>query len=130
VHFAIDPQERAIGIDDQGGVVIYTRRPPLENRPDDGHLEFPRQPRETFGSGSGDRLGQIEQAGVLLAAEVLRTEQFLDADDLRALAGGFADAPFGFGEVFVGVLRTGHLDQADAELRALHRTIVAAYDYF
>ena len=128
VHFAIDPQQRAIGVDDQGGVVIDARRAPLEDRPDDGHLEFPRQARETFGSGPGNRLGQIEQGGVLLLAEVLRAEQFLDADDLRALASGFANAPFGLGEVFVGVLRTSHLDQTDAELGALHRTIVAAYD--
>src|SRR6185295_13512162 len=46
--------------------------------------------------------------------------------DLRALARGLADAPFGLGQIFVGVLRAGHLDQADAKLGILHKTIVAA----
>ena len=130
MHLAIRSQERAIGVDYDGGVVIYARRAPFEDRADEGHLQFPRQPRQGLGSGPGDRLGQIEEGGILLAAEVLRAEQFLKTDDLRAFAGSFADAPFGFGEVFVGVLGTGHLDQADAELGALHRTIVAAYDCY
>jgi beta-phosphoglucomutase-like phosphatase (HAD superfamily) len=35
--------------------------------------------------GPGNRLGQVEQPGILFAAEVLRAEQFLqEADDLRA----------------------------------------------
>src|ERR1035441_8926542 len=59
-------------------------------------------------------------------AEIPRPEEFLDADNLRAFAGGLADAPLGFGEVFIGVERAGHLDEANPELGLLHMTIVAA----
>ena len=73
------------------------------------------QPREALGGGAGDRLGQVEQLGILFAAEVLRAEQLLQADDLRAAAGRLADAPLGLGQVLVGIERAGHLDQAHAE---------------
>ncbi|MGA2742670.1 MAG: hypothetical protein ABSG65_35180 [Bryobacteraceae bacterium] len=64
---------------------------------------FGGQAAEGGGGWAGDGLGQIEEGGVLFAAEILRTEEFLEADDLRATGGGLGDAPFGFGEVFVGV---------------------------
>jgi hypothetical protein len=67
------------------------------------------------GGGAGDGLGEVEEGGVFLAAEILGAEQLLEADDLGAAGGGFADAPFGLGEVFVGVGGAGHLHQADAE---------------
>ena len=41
---------------------------------------------------AGDRLGELEEAVVLDLAEVRPLEQFLEADDLRALGGGGADA--------------------------------------
>jgi hypothetical protein len=72
--------------------------------------------RGPLGGGSGDRLGEREQFGVLLAAEVLRPEQFLQADDLRALSGGFADLPLGFLEILVRVSGATHLHETDPEL--------------
>ena len=65
-------------------------------------LQFAREPREALAGGAGDGLGQIEQIGVFFAAEILRAEQFLHADDLRPSAGGFADAPLGFGQISLG----------------------------
>ena len=68
-----------------------------------------------------------EQFGVLFAAEVLRPEQFLQADNLRASGGRFANLPLGFLEILVRVGSTAHLDQADTELsvaRGLHSSIV------
>ena len=62
-----------------------------------------------------------------LSAEVLRAKQLLHADDLRALACGFADPPFGFGQILVGIERAGHLNQADAKFGLLHKTIVTAH---
>ena len=97
---------------------------------DDDHAQFGGQAAKRLGGGAGDGLGQIEQAGVFFAAEILGAEEFLEADDLRASGGGFADAPFGFGEVFVGVEGAGHLDQADAELGGVHVYILAELAHF
>ena len=82
--------------------------------------------RQAFRGGPGNRLRQVEQVRVLLAAEILRAEQLLQADDLRARAGGLADAPLGFGQVLRRVGGAGHLDQTHAELGLEHKTIVAA----
>ena len=103
VHLAIQTQQGAPGIDHHGRVVIDARHPPLEYRPDDRHLKLGGQPGEAFGGGPGNGFGQIEPLLFFLAAEVLRPEQFLHADDLRALARGLADAPFRLGQVFVGI---------------------------
>ena len=80
--------------------------------------------RERLGSGTRHRLRQVEQVARFLAAEILRAEQLLHADDLRALSGRLADAPFSLRQVLVGVLRAGHLDQAHAEFGALHSLIL------
>ena len=89
VHLAVDAEQRAIGIDDRGGVVIETFRALLEERRDNGNVALARDARENFGGRAGDRLGEIKKPSVLLAAEILRAEQFLEADDLRALSRGF-----------------------------------------
>ena len=59
-----------------------------------------------------------------LATKILRTEQFLHADDLGAITGGFSNAPLCLRQVFVGIERAGHLDEADTELGSLHIPIV------
>src|ERR1019366_696353 len=76
--------------------------------------------------GTRNGLGQIEGGEVFGLAEILRPEEFLEADNLGAFGGGLADSPFGFGEVLIGVKRAGHLDEANPELGLLHQTIVAA----
>ena len=119
------PSERAVGVDDDGGVVIDARGAALEQRRDDDHAQFGGQAAQRLGGGAGDGLGQIEEGGVFVAAEILGAEEFLEADDLRAAGGGFADAPFGFGEILVGVEGAGHLDEADAEFVGRHFSILA-----
>ena len=130
VHLAIDAQQRAVGVDDQRGVVIDTRRAPLEYRAYNHDLQFARQTRKALAGGAGNGLRQVEQVGPFLAAEILRAEEFLHADNLRAFAGGFANAPLGFRQILVGVERAGHLDQAHAEFRHVHKSIVPAYDFY
>ena len=76
--------------------------------------------------GPGMVSARSNRAEVFGLAEILRAEEFLDANDLRAFGGGLADSPFGLGEILVGVERAGHLNEADAELGLLHKTIVAA----
>ena len=76
--------------------------------------------------GPGIGSARSNRSALLLAAKVLRAEQLLHADDLRAVARRLADAPLGLGQVLRWILRAGHLDEADAELRLVHETIVAA----
>ena len=52
------------------------------------------------GAGSGNRLGQFEIIVVLALAEILRAEQLLGANDLRALSRGCGDAPQPRGQSF------------------------------
>ena len=65
--------------------------------------------------GTRNGLGKVERGEIFGLAEILRPEEFLHADNLRAFGGGLADSPFGFGEVLVGVERAGHLYQAQPE---------------
>ena len=91
VHLAVEAEQRAIGVDDRGGVVIEAGGALFEQRRDDDDAQFGGQRAEAVGGRARDGFGEIEQAGVFFAAEILRAEQFLQADDLRALARGFAD---------------------------------------
>ena len=67
--------------------------------------------------GPGIGSARSNRSARLFAAEILRAEQFLHADDLRAFARRFADAPFGLGQILVGIFGAGHLDQAEREFR-------------
>ena len=64
--------------------MIQARRAAFKQRRDDHDAQFARQFAQRVGRRAGDRLGQSEQIVILLAAEVLRAEQLLQADDLRA----------------------------------------------
>ena len=92
VHLAVDAEQRAVGVDHRGGVVIEAGGAALEERGDDDHAQLGGQLAERLGRGPGDGLGQVEAVVIFLAAKILRAEQFLQADDLRAAPGGFADA--------------------------------------
>ena len=105
VHLAIQPRDFAVGVENRGRVVIEARGAPLKQRRDDDDLQLARQLAQRLGGRAGNRLGQIEQLGVLLAAEILRAEQFLQADDLRPARGGLADSPLGLGQILVGIGR-------------------------
>ena len=68
---------------------------------------------------SGDRLREIEALGLLRLAEVRRVEELLQADhDLRAAAGGFADALDGALDVLRRVGGDRFLNQSDRERRS------------
>ena len=99
VHLPVEAQKRAAGVDHRRGVVVHARAAPLEHGANDRHVQFACQARQRFRGRAGHRFGQGEQLRVLLAAEVLRAEQLLEADDLRPAAGGLADAPLGLGQI-------------------------------
>ena len=99
VHLAVDAEQRAIGIDDCRRVVVEARGALLEERSDDHDAQFGGERAEAIGGGAGNGFRQIEQPRVFFAAEILRAEQFLQADDLRALSRGFADSLDGTVEI-------------------------------
>ena len=68
------------------------------------------------GDRAGNRLREIEQTGVLALAEILRLEEFRQADDLGAARGGLMDLVDGPLQIFVGIGRRRHLHQSDLEL--------------
>ena len=70
---------------------------------------------ERVGARPGDRLGQLEEAMVLDLAEVLRAEQLLRADDLRALVDGRPRQRELPGQVGLGIGSAGHLREADVD---------------
>ncbi len=65
------------------------------------------------GGRAGDGLGQVEIVVIFFAAEVLRAEQLLQADDLRAALGGVADGRHGAVEILFRVERALSLQQPD-----------------
>jgi len=122
VHLAIETEERAIGVDDDGGVVVEAGGAFFEKGCHDDDAKFGGEWLETLGGRAGDGFGEIEEAGVFFAAEVLGAEKFLGADDLRATGGGFADFFDSAVEVQGGgVIRGARgLDKADGEFVGGH----------
>lgn len=70
---------------------------------------------KSFGGWAGDGFGEFEIFIVFGLAEVLRAEQFLSADDLRALFGGALGCREGLFEVGGRVGGAGRLDEADGD---------------
>ena len=115
MHLAIDAEQRAVGVENRGGIVIKTGGAALKERSDDHDAQLARQLAQRFGRGPGDRLGEVEAVVIFLAAEILRAEQLLQADDLRAEFGGLANTAHRRGQVFPGIERAFSLDQPDGE---------------
>src|SRR5208282_1310514 len=116
VHLAVAADDFAGLVDDGGGVVINAGRAPLEDRCDDNY--FPRlgDGAERFGGGSGNRLGEIEEFRVLGLTRVMRAEQLLRANDLRAAFGGLLDFRDRLVEIEARLGRTTHLDEPNDDL--------------
>src|SRR3954467_2701292 len=123
VHLAIKPEDLAVGIDHHGGVVINAPCAFLKNGGNDRNLRLVRYFGENFCSRPRDRLGQVEQRSVFSLTEILRLEQFRQADDLGTLTRRVADKLRRALHVIVWVGRAVHLHQTNRELVlwALHR---------
>src|SRR5262249_1689061 len=91
VHLAIAAGEPAVGIEDDGRVVVDARGAPLEDGADDDHARVARDAGERVGRRSGYGLGQVEECDVLALAEVLRAEELREADDTGAARGRLPD---------------------------------------
>ena len=87
-----------------GGVVINAGGAFFKQRGDDDDLVFFGEFLKGVGAGAGDVFGEFEIFVVLALAEVLRAEQFLGADDLRAcLAARLRPARGSFSEFASGI---------------------------
>ena len=84
-----------------GGVVINAGRAFLEQRGDDDDLVLLRELAKGVGAGAGNFFGELEILVVFALAKILRAEQFLRADDLRAGLGGAFGEREGFLQVRV-----------------------------
>ena len=71
VHLAVTPTQRAVRVDDDGGVVVQARSAALEEGADHRDAVVGRGAAEGVGAGSRDGLGQVENRRVFLLAEVL-----------------------------------------------------------
>ena len=128
MHLAVHAGERAVGVDRHRGVVIEPRRAPLEQRCDHDHMLLARYRSQPLRARARDRLGQVEQRGVLALAEILRAEELRQADDLRAGARRLADAVCGLVQIGVRVWRAGHLHQADAVFHSSGHVVLTILD--
>ena len=126
VHLAVDAQQRAVGVDHQRGVVIHARRAPLEQRADDR-----RRPARAPGARSsrwwGREWARPGRTGRASSSRQKYCERNSSCTQTICAprAGGFADAPLGFGQILGGIERAGHLDQADAKLGEVHAFILS-----
>src|SRR5579859_3251025 len=115
VHLAIEAVDAAVGIEDDGAVVVEAAGAALKERDDEDDLAFAGDYGQRFRSRAGHGLREIEERGVFALAEVLCTKKLGQADDLRALLRGRAHLFCGPAKIVVRVGGAGHLNQADGE---------------
>ncbi len=115
MHLAVFPEQRSVGVENNGRVVVKPGRAAFKERSDDDDFQFARQFGERFGRRPGNRLGQVKQICVFFAAKILRAKQFLQADDLRPARRRFANAGFRLGKILPRIERAAHLNQAYGE---------------
>src|SRR5690242_6682296 len=92
VVLAVLAEERAVRVDDRGGVVVDALLLGLVDRHDKHHLVLARDiAHQPDGGPVGDRLGPGVPLRLLHLAEVRAIEEFLQAGDARALCRGIPD---------------------------------------
>jgi len=101
-------------------VAVKARAPFFEKGSDDDHPAFTRQLRHRVRARPGNLLRELEVFVVLHLAEVLRGEELLQADDLRAAIGGFAHLGQGLGEIFLPLHGAAHLDESESDFGRRH----------
>ena len=90
MHLSINPNQRAVFLEDRRCVVINPGRSLFEEGSDQNDALLSCQLRETSTRGSRNRLRQIEERMVFALAEILGHEQLRQADDICTFAGSFA----------------------------------------
>src|ERR1700693_763809 len=121
MHLAIDAGNRAVGIDNCGGVVINTGRPAFENRRDDHGFRLMRHAAQRLRGWPGHRFRQFKILRIFALAEVLRAKKFRQTEDLSSGAGSFFNPRHGVREIFLRLGADCHLHQTNCEfIRRCH----------
>src|SRR5580700_10160186 len=115
VSLAVEAAERAVGIENGGGVVIDAGCALLKQRRNQDDAMLPRRRRKFFAAGAGDGFGQVEQRMIFALTKILALEQFGQADDLRSASGGVAHAFQSLGEILFRLGAARHLHQGHAK---------------
>jgi hypothetical protein len=118
VHFAIDAEQFAVGVDDGGGVAVDAGRFALVHRNDEDDFELGRECAQDFSRLTGNFFREIEVFLLQRFAEVRGVEELFEADDLRALGGRITDASDGRGQRLQPVAGDGVLDESDDDGRS------------
>src|SRR3984893_19310189 len=109
VHLAVAADDFPGLVDDGDGVVIDARGAALKDRRDDDYFSRLGHGAERFSSWAGNRFREIEKFRVLDLTRVMRAEQLLGADDLRATLGGVLDFCDRLVEIETRLGRAAHL---------------------
>src|SRR6185437_6093010 len=113
VHLAVKAGDGPIGTEGHSRVVVKACRATLKERCNDGDASPTGHGGQLFRGWTGDGFGEVEETEIFTLAEVLGAKEFGQADDVRTLCGGMANAVDGGGEVGLGVSAHAHLDEAD-----------------
>ncbi len=132
VHLAVLADDAAVRIEYGGSIVIEALGALLEERGDDHDLGVARHLGERLGRRPGDRFGELEELVILALAEVARTEELLQADDLGAPLCGFANALDRLLDVLRRLLFAAHLHEAERDrwTRLRHGLVLAGAECF
>src|SRR5262249_15753953 len=115
VHFAIFPEEAAVGVENADAVVVDTGSSTLKNRSDDRNFAFLANLPEFVRGRTWNWLGEIEEFGVFRAAEIFAMKKFVQAYDLRSTCGSFADFLDCACKIVFGAGRAFHLHESDGK---------------
>src|SRR5262249_40907357 len=113
MHLAIFPEHFSAGIDDRSSVVVEAGSALFEKRGHDYDLELACQFFQGSGRGPRNFFGQVEIIVLLGLAEILRTKELRQTNDLRALLGRLANESDRVREVLLRVRSARHLDESD-----------------
>ena len=110
VHFPVNTEQRSVGINNGGGIMVQADRAFLEQRRDDHDLFLASNLLESLRAGARNGLGEVEICVVFTLRKVLVCKEFLCANDLRATAGRLGHSLTGVGEIrgrigFAGLLQ-------------------------
>ncbi len=83
MHLPVDARNIPVLLQDDGGVMIESGSPALEEGGDNDHAMFLGEFSEESSRRTGNRLGKVEVVDILHLAEIKSVMQFLQYDEFR-----------------------------------------------
>jgi len=114
VHLAIMAGDSSLPIDHDRRVVIHACRPPFENRRDNRHVARRSHTAQGFGTGTRNRLREVEVPVLFSLARIPRAIELLQANHLGAARRGILYTHRGLLKIEPRLALAGHLDQSNA----------------